>query len=58
MHDFSPERKNRLTADKAKKEEKMMKKLALVLAGLLALAGIAGGCGSSTGSKPAGGDKK
>ena len=35
-----------------------MKKLALVLAGLLALAGIAGGCGSSTGSKPAGGDKK
>ena len=36
----------------------MMKKLALVLAGLLALAGIAGGCGSSTGSKPAGGDKK
>ncbi|MDD6569159.1 MAG: MetQ/NlpA family ABC transporter substrate-binding protein [Acidaminococcus sp.] len=35
-----------------------MKKLALVLAGLLALTGLAAGCGSSTGSKSSGGDKK
>ena len=40
------------------KREENDEKLALVLAGLLALAGIAGGCGSSTGSKPARGDKK
>ena len=35
-----------------------MKKLALVLAGLLALTGLAAGCGSSTDSKSSGGDKK
>ncbi len=35
-----------------------MKKLALVLAGLLALTGLAAGCGSSAGSKSSGGDKK
>ena len=35
-----------------------LKKLALVLAGLLALTGLAAGCGSSTGSKSSGGDKK